>query len=1282
MERLKRKDKYKNTNTKENTQELTVDESAVSSNNPTGKTTDNGGVGKNRGSLPAISASDSDSSEEEAIVEVQRIKKSKAQKKSTKLATTTQNDSNESNIVTQPGMGMSANVSTINVLPPTVTMPLQTTQSSPGPAVDQSGETKLGRSSNVSGKEAAMQAPAVDRSEITDNPRYDPTTSTGTTSCPLCFMTLSSVPDLLLHISMRHAPIDSFSTTAPQIQDAERQFITIWSAHNAAALSSLSTGLTTSSSFLSKVPPRLFVFDDGICSSFRFMTAVEARYLPEVRGYAWYDEIYDIILPFPASAVVRIVLDTDWAMVSDETLPIKLTTLLPTLSNVGLLRQVLTVLSDNSKYNPVWARANVIVMGVKFILANLVINRSSSWAQDSTPSVSGRLLRTVPGKPEYWPLMYPRRTLNANVSKISRFVEQTQAERTGRVDRAMLYQGEKVIYTDVAETCDTLTVRLRDMWTGKIFKMHYTHSDIALALSECARVVSFSAVMALSPRTILPCRATTDERKLAQVLNIARLGDLRLRIEPIIQSAADTLRSVTMLEINPKILTAVLNRICENQTQSVTVTGTILRLLSSATTDSSAFWTCIASWLYNGIVTTTLRQQDYPNPTASITDYTALWSALIVSLVSPLTNDPNAPVKIFMTMANLFNGYERIPMNNASMTQGTPPWAFNNPNKWPACFIQPRNINQNIAPFMRAWADLIHRYWPQPGVVNYGSPHHLGATELLVEDGQIVTPLPVQPQQFEYAALDRDNEMSTWINQVCNFFIRCINGTDLRTASNQATQQALISAISQLKTSPSLTYGYMSRYLPYELAMISPTLALPPFQIPFQRLNVNDIVYQIGVRRHVVRDQVEPALDTSSTLETIGQLIEIDAQALLVSLLSGTMNAKVLPSVHYAEKITPLYMDDDFFAPHQRAVVVSEAYSLVRTIISQISDTRGPQLNPLAWIPAPNASSPVSAEVARLVNDMIKEAFDMPGELLEGLIGYGDPRYTQVEIVAQRCRAAPLRFEPLIPPSVLAQELQLVENVITAEPNLFGLATGDLYLERIDTSAGFSGLNVIGWEQWDANTPGVIVAGSSLLICSGFNGVDPMIMDADGVERPITGRWVVTLEAWRSSVVTVQKLLLPRIRAGKLAVRILVGIFPYTINYYEPAVGIDEWKLLSDWASMCEPTGIPAIPFTAPVPSDVSVVTAACVKYLRCSTFNEGSLMATNAGSPRTVFGQSVEFDIGRWMQLCDLNTGVDEIQLPNMIEFYQIFRRYNITQTELTQVVTLTGTLTHPVLN
>nr|ANY92090.1 core shell [Largemouth bass reovirus] len=1255
------------------TGEPATDNSLASSNNVSGK--------KVRGTnkLPAISGSDSDTSEDEAVLEAKKA--ARARRRTKQPTRQSVQDVKQGNSDTS--VVSKATVSSEGKLPSefdkSVSSPLQTTQTSPGPNVDASGETKQVRQSNSELVSGALTRPVIDKPELTSNPRYDPASS-GPVSCPVCHLTLNSTSDLLAHISLRHAPDDSFNATSSQLQDAERTFITMW-ANDAMLAIARSSDVTTSSEFLSKSPPRLFFFDEGMSSSFRFMAAVEAQYVPEVKHYAWYDEVYDIELPIPAAAVVRMVLETNWCMVGDDTPPVKVTTVLPTLSNVGLLREVLSTTLSTMKYNPIWARANLVMMATKVVLANVVINLSSAWTQDATPAVANRLLRQVKGRPELWAIMYPRRTMNANVSKISQFVDQTRAERTGRVDRAMMFQGERVVYTDVWETCDTMTVRLREAWTGKIFRMHFNHTDIALALSQCSRVLAFSSVMALSTRTIMPYRATAAERKLTQVLDLARFGDLRLRIEPVLQAAADTLRQLTMLEINPKVLTGVLNRICENQTQSVTIAGTLLNLLSSSNTDSTAFWTTMAGWLYNGLATVTLKQVDYPNPSSSITDYQALWSALIVSLVSPLTNDPNAPAKVFMAVANLFNGIEPIPMNNASMTQSTAAWHFNHPKKWPQCLIHPDRINRQLAPFMRAWADLINQHWPRPGNVQYGAPYHLGVTELLVGDGQIVTPMQVQPPQLDYANLDRDNEMYNWVHQVCGFFVRCVNGTDLRTAANQATQQALVSAISQLRTAPSFTFGYLARYIPYELAMIAPTLAFPPFQVPYQRLNADDIIYQLGVRRHVVRDQIEPANDTSSTIETLGQIVEVDAKALFVSLFAGTIPAEVLPSVHYAERVTPLYMDDDFFSPHQRAVLVSEAYSLVRAIISQISDTRNPQRNPLDWVEAPNASSQVAKEIVSVVNKLFKDTFDLKDEVLEGLIGYGDPRYTQVELVAQKSRGQPLRFEPAIPPSVLTRSLMLVEDVMTAEPNLFGLATGDIYLERMDTAAGFSGLNALGVDQWDEGDPDVFVTGTSLQMASTFNGAEPVMLDRDEIARPLTGRWVITLEAWRSSVVTVQKMILPRIRSGKMAVRLKTTLFMYTIVYYEPAVGIDEWQMLSAWSSSCEPLGIPPVPFSAPKPSEFNVATAQCTRYLRCANFNEGSLMVTNSGAPRTMFGQAVGVDLERWQQLCDLNVGQNQIQLPNLVEFYQTFRRYNIKLADITQAISLTGTLTQPPL-
>nr|QJE50377.1 Lambda 1 [Phocid orthoreovirus 1] len=1137
---------------------------------------------------------------------------------------------------------------------------------------------RSGEADNDGGANSTPMSQRIEAANASLMSRHEPKTGLPPTvtsgkgfQCNICSSVMFSAADLETHMAS-HSVSTSVSLTSSEIQRQITSFIAAWKNHPIVQVSSDNES-RKAAQLLHRDTPRLITWDAGLCTSFKVVPIIPANVPQEVMSYTFFTSSYGINSPFPEAAVSRIVVHTRWASNVDFDRDSSVIMAPPTDTNIQLFKQLLnspTVAVASA--NPLMFRANILHMLLEFVLDNLYLNRHTGFSQDHTPFTQGANLRALPGADaeKWYSIMYPTRMGTPNVSKICNFVAGCRRDRIGRFDRSQMMSGTMSEWVDVFELADSLTVTIRGRWTARIARMNLNPTEIEYALTECARgLVTVTSPYAPSVNRLMPYRVSSAERQVSQIIRIMNIGNNAVIIQPVLQDLSILLQRISPLQIDPTIISQTMSTVSESTTQTLSPASSILGKLRPSNSDFSAFRVAIASWLYNGIVTTVIDDSSFPRDGGSVTSMDNLWDFFILAMALPLTTDPCAPVKAFMALANMMVGFESIPMDNPIYTQSRRATAFSTPHTWPRCFLNVQLISRVEAPVLRWWAETIHRYWPNPSQIRFGAPNVFGSANIFTPPEVLLLPIDNQPPDVTTPTLDFTNELTNWRVQVCELMKKLIESKRYQPDWTTNLVSSMRGTLDKLKLIKSMTPQYLQQLAPLELSVVAPALPFPPFQVPYARLDRDRVPVAVGVTRQS-RDQIsQPALSLSTTNTTVGVPIALDARALTVAMLSGRYPENLVTNVWYADAIYPLYADAEIFTNLQRDVITAEAIQTMMTIIAQISDTQYAVDRHLDWVPSIRASAATAATVAEWINTSFKTAFDLSDMLLEPLLS-GDPRMSQLAIQYQQFNGQTFDFVPQMPGSVVAECVQLTTEVFEHEYNLFGIARGDIIIGKIHSTHLWSPLAPPPDVIFDRDTPGVHVFGRDCRICFGMNGAAPTIRDETGMMVPFEGNWIFPLSLWQMNTRYFNEQFESWLRSGDLRIRIEMGAYPYMLHYYDPQQYVNAWPLTSAWLESIAPNSIPSVPFMIPISVDHDISSSSAVHYIVATEFNDGSLFCTNSSSPQTVAGPDRHIPVERYNVLTNPDSAPTEVQLPQTVDFYGLVTRYSYETPPISTVV------------
>nr|UAU25128.1 lambdaA [Duck reovirus] len=1104
--------------------------------------------------------------------------------------------------------------------------------------------------------------------------------------CTVCMAQFASADALTIH-QTTHSIGSNAALTSFSISTAVEEFIQSWASATSTANTKTALTVADVDSLMMTEGIRLITWDSGLCTSFELVPIVQSNTVQDVISYSWFTSSYNIATPFPQATVVRIVLRTNWAARLDSPSSSRecdLRLAPPTESNARSFAMLLnTGATPEGTFNPNTLRMNVVQMCLQYVLANLHLNRSTQFTMDLTaaaPNLSASQLRIVPEDKDgkWFPVMYPSRVNIPLFNKTADFVNQCIRDRIGRYDRAQTFAGAPSEWADMWETADSLTLSVREMWMSRISQMNISPADIADAISRCSQsLLTVAAPTAPSVARLLPWRVSSDERQLLQLLMYLNVGTSADYIQPILSAFARTLSRVSPLRINPTLIANAMSTIVESTTNTQSPAAAILSKLKPVASDFSDFRLACAAWLYNGCVQTYLSEDSYPSSGGSVTSIDTLVDMFVCLLALPLVTDPNAPCQAFMVVANAMVGYENLPMDDPNFTQQRLAAAFNNPTTWPQCFLHPQNIDRRQCPILSWWAQQIHRNWPTPSQITYGAPDIIGSANLFTPPDVLLLPLQHRPIRITNPTLNFDNELTTWRNTVVDLILRIIDSGRYQPNWNQSIRASMRNAMTNFRIIKSYTPAYIAELLPVELAAIAPTLPFQPFQVPFARLDRDAIVTHVNVSRQALNVLAQPALNMSMTYQRTGVPISLSARPLAVALLSGQYPTEppLQTNVWYVNTLTPLYSNDGLFNNVQHAMVASEAYATLITMLAQCTDMQYPVDRPLNWLRQINLAANEATIFGRSINSLFQTAFDLsPSTVLLQPFLESDPRSTQLAISYVRYNGDSETFVPTVRPSMIAEATLLVERVLSHEYNLFGLCRGDIILGQHMTPSAFNPLAPPPSVVFSRGDPEVYEFGQRSFANFGMNGEEILVMDANGVRRPLLGRWVMPLQLLMVNIGVFPKLLLDRILKGRLYIRLEVGAYPYTVQYYQGREFTDGFTLLEQWMSKVSPMGIPPVPFLMPQSEGHNITSGMVTHYIWSTEYNDGSLFATNTDLPVTVFGPDRTIPIERYRALVDPGALPATNQLPHTIDLYCSLRRYYLETPPITATVTTYG--------
>nr|QNN26284.1 lambdaA [Reptilian orthoreovirus] len=1104
-------------------------------------------------------------------------------------------------------------------------------------------------------------------------------------TCLICMRTFSSLSQLNIH-QLVHGVGPTAGLTSYDISKAAIDFVESWS--NATATANLKGTLSMDDvdNLMMVVPPRLITWDAGIASSFKLDLPVPAATVQDVISYTWFTSSYSITTPFPQASVVRIILHTNWAAVLDQVRNCEVRLLSPINSNVDAFTNLLNLgLTPKGAYNPRVLRVNVIMMAVNFVLDNLHLNKNTAYVLDLTaaldPELGSKQLREVSASDadKWYSVMYPSRVKLPNRSKTADFINNCIPDRIGRVHRAQTFSGAMAEWADTYETCDSLTVAIREAWLQRLNRMNVSPQQIASALTRCAKhFITASAPQAPSITRLMPWRVSSDERRLLQCLMFMNISTNADYFAPLLNEAARTLRAISPLHINPRLIADAISSVVEQTTNTISPAAAILTRLRPAMSDFSDFSKACIAIMYNGVATTYLDEKSYPRNKGNVLDVETLVDIFVALMAMPMVTDPNGPCKAFMIVANAMYGFENIAMDDPNWNQQTAAASFNSPSLWPQCFVQ-QTIDRVRCPHLARWAATIHRLWPQPSQITYGAADIIGSANIFTEPDVLLLPFQNAAINTTSPTLSLTNEMCNWRNAVVELIVSIVQDGQFSQSWNPAMRSSMVNAMTKFKVIKSYTPAYLAEMLPSELACIAPLLPFQPMQVPYVAMNINQIPTKINISRQAPYDVSQPALNITMTNQMVGVPIAVNARPITVALLSGTYqeDPPLVTNVWYAQALTPLYTHDGLFSNLQHAMVASEAYRTAIYAMAQCASLNYPVDHPFEWIPQIELPANESAGLAKRVNQAFMTAFDMSDDtvMLQPFLT-GDPRATQLTISYERFDGT-TQNEIITPGlSVVSETLSLVGQTIANEYNLFGLCKGDIIIGQQMYEAGLNPLQPPAALMFDEGDPGVRVFTSNNIatITYGLNGGSMTIEDSTGTNVPLEGRWVMPLSLWQMNCAFFKTVLPQRIRLGHLHIRIKMDAYPYIIQYYDARVAFDGFGMLEKWLDSLSATGAAPVPFLMPESQDHNVTSGLTTHYILATEFNDGALFCTNSSSPATVFGPSKSVPLERYSVLVDDQVAPRANQLPEKIDFYGLVRRYNLETPKLTGVVTTYG--------
>ncbi|ABV01041.1 VP3 [American grass carp reovirus] len=1099
-----------------------------------------------------------------------------------------------------------------------------------------------------------------------------PTSNPHAYRCNVCNAEFPSMSAMTEHLRTSHRDEPSTLLATPVINAAIQAFLQAWDGLRLLAPDVSSEALSKYLDSTVDSSPDLIVEDQGLCTSFMLIDNVPASHLsPELIGFTWFMQMYQMTPPLPEGAVNRIVCMTNWASLGDPSRGIEVRLPPPTDNTVHAYK---TVLSQgyvaSSQFSPLTFRANTLLMLTQFVLSNLKINKSSTFTSDVTTLTVGRMICSFEARPELLALAYPGRAVLPVNTKNAQFLATAIPDRIGRIDRANLIGGEVSASVECMELCDSLTLYIRENYLMLLRSMHQDPTRIVQIVNECARnLLNSSIPVNLRPSILCPWFASTADLRLQQAIHLVNISSNTAAALPQVEALSSLLRSVTPLVLNPTILTNAITTISESTTQTISPISEILRLLSPTGNDYAAFWKCIASWAYNGLVQTVLSEDAFPDSSQSITHLPSMWKCMLLTLAAPMTSDPHSPVKVFMSLANLLAQPEPIVINVDGMHQTTPASQFSHPGVWPPGFINPAQIPVAQAPLLRAFADHIHANWPQPSDFEYGSAAQ-GSGNLFIPPNRMVYPWPNAPLPRMTVAATFDSAMSQWISTTIAFFIRVVNAPIMAPTVNDLTRRTITGVLTAMRQVKTMTPFYIQHMCPTELAVLGSITLVPPFQVPFTRLVQNDAITNVLVARVDPTQRGDAAVDIRATHATFSAALPVDPASIVVAMLCGQTPTNLIPSHHYGKAFAPLFTSNAMFTRNQRAVITREALVCARSIVAQCQDDGFNVPRPLAGLRQFDITSAAAAEIWHAVNDAFKTAFDIDGALLDGMGLYGDPRIADISVAYLQYDGRVTREH--VPPdqSFIHRALLTTENTFLAEMNLFNVGAGDIFLIQTPTNGNWAPMVPVAHPPFARGGPNVNVVGNHGTLAMRPNGLEPQLIDNAGVPRDIAGDWIYPIDVLQVSVSTFRDYVWPLVVAGRVRVRIEIPHYVYTTHYHQPQTTFTDAQLVETWLAGIDPTGIPPIPFSIPIPQVGACITSRRVYHVFAAQNNNNSLFSTNSSSIATVFGEDAGVSPARWPALVDPNYQFGTNELPNRITLYGSLFRYNFTYPSLSGVM------------
>ncbi|AHJ14803.1 VP3 [Green River chinook virus] len=1094
--------------------------------------------------------------------------------------------------------------------------------------------------------------------------------------CNQCGAEFSSMSQLSEHIRTEHKTGAGSLVSTPAINQAIESWLLIWENLRLLAPDVPTDALNKYMGEASAQAPLLIIEDSGLCTSFIATDTVSIAGLQrELVGFTWFMENLHMVPSLPEGAINHLQCHSSWAAKDSASRHIDVH--LPPPVH-GATAAYTTVLAKgyvkDLQFNPHTFRANALLLMLKFTLANLKINKSTTSSQDYTPRSAGSMIRTFDGDSSLLAAAYPGREVLLESNRNALFLATTIPGRIGRIGRAQNVSGDVSAHVDTYELCDSLTLSIRETYHTLLRQMHLDPVQVAQIIGDTSRhLVAASIPVAMNDSILCPWFASTPTLRLSQVLNLLNMANNTSAAVPLLEAATTLLLGITPLHMDPNILSEAIRRVPETTTITPSPTGELTRLLKPLGNDYSAFYKCISGWMYNGLVQTTIDAQAFPDPTQSITSIPAIWRALIILLASPMVTDPHAAVKAFMAMANLLAQAEPIVINAEGMTQSTAAVQFSHPEVWPPGFVDPTQLDAQRTPLLRALADLIQAHWPQPGVVEFGSSR-LGSANLFLPANQLAYPWPVAQLPRITVGPTYDSAMSRWIGEVFAYFIRVVNSRYVASIVGDTTRRTLIGLMAAMKQVKTMTPFYVERMCPTELAVIGGLTVVPPFQVPFTRLQPDQVITNVMVSRVDPQLRADAAVDPIVTTPTLANAIPVDPASIVVAMLCGKTDPTLVPSYHYGRAITPLFLSDGIFTRNQRAVVAREAFVCARSIISQCVDDGFAVPRPLQVLNQYNASGSTAAELLTAVNEAFKTAFDIDGSLLDGIGTYGDPRVAELSVAYIQHNRHIERVHVNPDAGLIHEAFQTCCETLMNEPNLWAMARGDIVLAQHATHGTWDPLNPIGIATFDRASPNVHVVGPHGMIIPQAGGLPPMIRDDAGNPQAIDGDWIYPISVLQVSVAVFINEVWPMIQAGRTRVRIELGHYLYTMHYHEPHGPLSEAPMIEEWLKHVSPTGIPPFPLSAPIPQIVNPITSRRVYFPFGTQNNNGAMFSTNAAAIQSAWGMDIAIERDRWAALVDPNYIPGTNLLPARIQLYNPLRRYNYRYPELKGMVYMPG--------